>query len=124
MDREASAQQSTLTEIHRGFTSALRRSTLDFCLGKQRQLGGKGNLRSQKAIFSFVSEVERGAARAKDTQGAPIQSHVSPSVLVYEDESVPGGAAGGGAHIQAPPARERTDRYTVNRSRVYFVLLF
>ena len=27
----------------------------------------------------------RGAARAEDAQGTPTQSHVSPSILVYED---------------------------------------
>ena len=27
----------------------------------------------------------RGAARAEDAQGTPIQSHISPSILVYED---------------------------------------
>jgi len=27
----------------------------------------------------------RGAARAEDAQGTPTQSHVSPSILVYEE---------------------------------------
>ena len=27
----------------------------------------------------------RGAARAEDAQGTPTQSHISPSILVYED---------------------------------------
>ena len=27
----------------------------------------------------------RGAARAKDAQGTPTQSHISPSILVHED---------------------------------------
>ena len=27
----------------------------------------------------------RGTARAEDAQGTPTQSHVSPSILVYED---------------------------------------
>jgi len=27
----------------------------------------------------------RGTARAEDAQGTPAQSHVSPSILVYED---------------------------------------
>jgi len=30
----------------------------------------------------------RGAARAKDAQGTPTQSHISPSVLAYEDKLV------------------------------------
>ena len=30
----------------------------------------------------------RGTARAEDAQGTPIQSHISPSILVYEDECI------------------------------------
>ena len=37
--------------------------------------------------------VARGAATAKDAQGTPTQSHISPSILVYEDSS---------QHQQAP----------------------
>ena len=33
----------------------------------------------------------RGTTRAEDAQGTPDQSHISPSILVYEDE--PGGAS-------------------------------
>ena len=29
-----------------------------------------------------------GTARAEDAQGTPTQSHISPSILVYEDETV------------------------------------
>ena len=32
-------------------------------------------------------EPGRGAARAEDAEGTPTQSHVSPSILVYEDNS-------------------------------------
>ena len=28
----------------------------------------------------------RGAAKAEDTQGTPTQSHISPSILVYEEK--------------------------------------
>jgi hypothetical protein len=28
----------------------------------------------------------RGTTRAEDAQGTPIQSHISPSILVYEDK--------------------------------------
>jgi len=28
----------------------------------------------------------RGTARAEDAQGTPTQSHISPSILVYEDK--------------------------------------
>ena len=34
--------------------------------------------------FSFITS-GRGAARAEDAQGTPTQSHISPSILVYED---------------------------------------
>jgi len=30
--------------------------------------------------------VGRGAARAEDAQGTPTQSHISPSILVYEEK--------------------------------------
>ena len=29
----------------------------------------------------------RGTARAEDAQGTPTQSHISPSILVYEEEA-------------------------------------
>ena len=32
------------------------------------------------------SGVGKGAARAEDARGTPTQSHISPSVLVYEDD--------------------------------------
>ena len=32
----------------------------------------------------------RGAARAEDAQGTPTQRHISPSILVYEDNIVRG----------------------------------
>ena len=34
--------------------------------------------------FHYLSG--RGAARAEDAQGTPIQSHIPSSILVYEDE--------------------------------------
>ena len=33
--------------------------------------------------FSFITG--RGTARAEDAQGTPTQSHILPSILVYED---------------------------------------
>jgi len=36
--------------------------------------------------FSFIWE---GTTRAEDAQGTPTQSHISPSILVYEDETNP-----------------------------------
>ena len=30
----------------------------------------------------------RGAARAEDAQGTPTQSHISPSILVYEETAL------------------------------------
>ena len=34
--------------------------------------------------------VGRGTVRAEDAQGTPTQSHISPSILVYEDEQLLG----------------------------------
>ena len=36
---------------------------------------------------SFITSTGRGAARAGDAQGTPTRSHISPSILVYEDNS-------------------------------------
>ena len=33
----------------------------------------------------WLNEFGRGAARAEDAQGTPTQSHISPSILVYEE---------------------------------------
>ena len=42
---------------------------------------------------TFASSVRvdrlRVTARAEDSQGTPTQSHISPSILVYEDELSP-----------------------------------
>ena len=34
-----------------------------------------------------ILRVGRGTARAEDAQGTPTQSHISPSILVYEDNA-------------------------------------
>jgi len=39
-------------------------------------------------LYKRVLFSGRGTARAEDAQGTPTQSHISPSILVYEDESV------------------------------------
>ena len=39
------------------------------------------------AGFVLVIDSGRGTTRAEDAQGIPTQSHVSPSILVYEDKS-------------------------------------
>ena len=33
----------------------------------------------------FIRELERDTKRAEDDQGTPTQSHISPSILVYEE---------------------------------------
>ena len=40
------------------------------------------------SILDFQAKTldERGTTRAEDAQGTPTQSHVSPSILVYEDK--------------------------------------
>ena len=52
----------------------------------------------------------RGASRAENAQGTPSQSHISPSILVYEDETfevVPSGACWKGHPLSTPPAKFR-----------------
>jgi len=41
----------------------------------------------RRAYGLFCSLSGRGTTRAEDAQGTPTQSHISPSILVYEDES-------------------------------------
>jgi len=36
----------------------------------------------------LVGWLGRGAARAEDARGTPTQSHISPSILVYEERSI------------------------------------
>ena len=38
--------------------------------------------------FAAVTGSGRGTTRADDAQGAPTQSHISPSILVYEEEQM------------------------------------
>jgi len=37
--------------------------------------------------MTWVIDSGRGAARAEDAQGTPTQSHISPSILVYEENN-------------------------------------
>jgi len=38
----------------------------------------------------LVGSDGRSATRAEDAQGTPTQSHISPSMLVYEENALPG----------------------------------
>ena len=40
------------------------------------------------SLVAWVPSSGRGTARAEDAQGTPTQSHISPSILVYEDEFI------------------------------------
>ena len=48
--------------------------------------------------------IGRGATRAEDAQGTPTQSHISPSILVYEEKEqhrlISGGEACGAPEIE------------------------
>jgi len=44
----------------------------------------------------------RGTTRAEDAQGTPTQSHISPSILVYEDNRRQGAGADGGGAAHVP----------------------
>ena len=38
------------------------------------------------ALFITDDRLREGTARAEDAQGTPAQSHISPSILVYEEK--------------------------------------
>ena len=48
------------------------------------ELGNRGRANMAR-IRQSGPDYGRGAARAEDAQGTPNQSHLSPSILVYED---------------------------------------
>ena len=49
---------------------------------------GEGNLFGALLLCMINSGFSgSGAARAEDAQGTPTQSHISPSILVYEDKN-------------------------------------
>ena len=49
--------------------------------------------RRSRSGMSRTPPTGRGAARTEDAQGTPTQSHVSPSILVYEDTPPPASLA-------------------------------
>ena len=61
-----------------------------------RLLNGQGG---PEAVSRSVDDSLRGATRAKDAQGTPDQSHLSPSIPVCEDEKK---CARGQAHNLSP----------------------
>jgi len=50
--------------------------------------------------------VGRGTARAEDAQGTPTQSHISPSILVYEDKPRPVSHDAHGADAEVAAVRK------------------
>ena len=58
----------------------------------------------------------RGAARAEDAQGTPTHSHISPSILVYEDQRQDLAAR------QAAVREVREDLQTCNMRRKRYIL--
>ena len=55
------------------------------------------------ATFPLMIDSGRGAATAEDAQGTPIQSHISPSILVYEDMAFATVVASAGLLRMFPP---------------------
>ena len=44
---------------------------------------------THKRSFPGVIDSGRGTTKAEDAQGTPTHSHISPSILVYEDKTTP-----------------------------------
>jgi len=68
------------------------------------------HIRQSRPDYGLDFQVIRGTTRAEDDQGTPTQSHISPSILVYEDKTfqVVHYPLGSG---WAEPGRD-TDRYS------------
>ena len=49
---------------------------------------GSLSMNSDRLRVGWLNLSARGATRAEDAQGTPTQSHISPSILVYEDEII------------------------------------
>ena len=69
----------------------------------------------------------RGTARAEDAQGTPTQSHISPSIQVYEDVLINGGyglqvARGGESVVLIYTDRKRENESVVLNIFVYLVI--
>ena len=64
----------------------------------------------------------RGAARAEDAQGTPTQSHISPSILVYEDNVETNSTRGELGYPKPPASRKSSESFsapTVDVRRIF-----
>ena len=61
----------------------------------------------------------RGTIRAEDAQGTPTQSHISPSILVYEDSARPSTTAPPNSNPPTPRFRCRGNVAHIRQSRPY-----
>ena len=74
-----------------GFTSSLYTDTTEiwdlggWVLGFGSRVGAEVQGTGAGPPGSIPGIYGRGAARAEDAQGTPTQSHISPSILVYEE---------------------------------------
>jgi len=50
------------------------------------QRGGRGDVGTARGLIQEHVFFFEGTTRAEDAQGTPTQSHITPSILVYEDE--------------------------------------
>ena len=67
-------------------------------------------------MLTFTGDTGRGAARAEHAQGTPTQSHVSPSILVYDDYLGRGDVAGRGDRRDR--LRRQGDHHHLHRERL------
>ena len=72
------------------------------CRANIRQSRPDSGLGFQVKVLNTRDLSGRGAARAEDAQGTPTQSHISPSILVYEDLVVPSSLGSGSLRREAP----------------------
>jgi len=60
----------------------------DFFVGRLDSVSVYIRIHTHIYIYVYIDSVlsGRGTTRAEDAQGTPTQSHISPSILVYEDK--------------------------------------
>jgi len=67
--------------------------------------------------------VGRGTKRAEDAQGTPTQSHISPSILVYEDKKT-GGVQAGVSDIRGALRRAQVDLQHIYIIKMFFIIIY
>ena len=74
-----------VTEMCSGSEAGSYLRLVDSCI-TQRKAQGPFSAVIDSGLVDSTDFSGRGTARAEDAQGTPTQSHISPSILVYEDK--------------------------------------